>query len=112
MISRLDRLVDAAVLDLPEQYRTAAQEWARLDGRARELEEGKAHWFAKRCRTMAALSVAAAEREVKAMDEWRDVEKEAAHARTEANNARADMDYLRMKFQQWHVMRASEEMAA
>lgn len=112
MISRLDRLVDAVSLDLPEQFRAAAQEWARLDGMARELEEGKAHWFAKRCRAMEGMSVAAAEREVKASPEWRDVETEASRKRTEANNARADMDYLRMKFQQWHTMRASEEMAA
>lgn len=112
MISRLDRLVDAASLDLPEQYRAAALEWARLDGQARDLEDGKGYWFAKRCRAMTGMSVAAAEREVTASDEWRDIEKEAGRARTEANNAAAERDYLRMKFQQWHTMRASEEAMA
>lgn len=112
MISRLDRLIDAASMDLPERFRDAAQEWVRLDARARDLEEGKPHWFAKRCRALTGMSVAAAEREVKASDEWRDVEREARQACTDAHNAHAEMEYLRMKFQQWHVTRLREEMAA
>ena len=35
----LDRLIDAANADLPERFHEAAQNWARLDGKARELEE-------------------------------------------------------------------------
>jgi hypothetical protein len=112
MISSLDRLIDAANADLPERFREAALKWARLDGRARELEEGKARAFAKRARTLTGLSVAAAEREVKSSPEWHDIETEAAQARTEANVALGEVDYLRMKFRAWLAVRASEEAVA
>src|SRR5262249_26288416 len=113
MTSRLDALIDAAYnMDLPERYREAAQTWVRLDGQARELEDGKEHAFAKRTKTINGGSLAAAEREVKSTQEWRDILMEIARARTAANQAQTEMDYWRMKFEQWRLVRQQEEMAA
>lgn len=115
MISRLDRLVDAASADLPEQYRAAAHEWVRLDARARQLETGKEVALLKRVRALSSekgISMAAAEREVRLTQEWQDIENERDLARTQANASEVDKDYLRMKFAQWHVMRSQEELAA
>jgi hypothetical protein len=98
-------------IPVSEQYRLAALKFARLDGRARELEASKDHVLAKRAREMGRtadgkeMSIAAAEREVKATQEWADFRSEIEQARTSANEARAEMEALQMKHEEKHGVR-------
>jgi hypothetical protein len=98
-------------IPVSEQYRMAAREYARLDGKARELEASKDHVLAKWARAMGKtedgkeMSVAAAEREVKATQEWADFRTEIEQARTSANEARAEMEALQMKHEEKHGVR-------
>lgn len=90
-------------IPLSEQYRAAARDWARTDGHARKLEELKSSELAKRMKALGDMTVAAAEREVKATQEWRDFIEEMAQARTAANAAFAELEYLRMKHNEWRI---------
>ncbi len=122
------RLARIAGMDIPEQLRVFAQAWAdadakayELDAKARSKEDSKSAVLAKRCKALGGnLSIAAAEREVKAAQEWHDflVEIEqayrsAAAARHEANKARGELDYWKAKFAAWLVgQNHAREMAA
>ena len=106
MTSRLDRLIAAsqANIDFPEKFHDAAMRWAKLDGKAHQLEELKTAVLAKKAKALGGdLSVAAAEREVRAGQEWHDFVSEITQARIAANEAKGEMDYWRMKFQAWLV---------
>ncbi len=85
--------------DLAERYREQAVRWATLDGHARKLEEMKTPELAKRVKAQGDKAVAAAERDVRASQEWHDLVSETVQARTSANLAWAEMDYLRLKLQ-------------
>lgn len=98
-------------IPVSEQWRLAAREYARLDGKARTLESLKDHLLARKARALSKpedgkeLSIAAAEREVKATQEWRDFLQEKDDARTVANEARAEMESLQMKHEEKHGVR-------
>lgn len=93
-----------APLPISEQYRSAAHHWARMDGDARKLEEMKTSTLAKMMKALAGGEkpppLAAAERDVKASQEWHDFITEMVMARTSANDARVEMDYLMMKHEE------------
>lgn len=80
-----------------EQYHAQALRWSDLDGKARSLEQLQEHELNKRAKAYKDMSVAAAEREVKASQEWADYITEKVQARTSANDARAEMDTLAMR---------------
>lgn len=124
-MSALHKSLDAAIhlaqiagMDIPEQLRVFAEKWAEadakayeLDARARAIEDSKSAVLAKRCKALGGnLSIAAAEREVKAAQEWHDflvdierAYRSAAAARHEANKARGELDYWKAKFEAWLV---------
>ena len=96
-------------MTLSDQYRTAAKAWAEADGKARELEAKKEPtlWRMAKARIDEAatrnvtLTITAAEREVKASPEWEAFAvNEVAHARTEANKLRGEMDSLMIKHEE------------
>lgn len=90
-----------APVQTSEQYRAQAVHWARADGTARQLEESKTAVLAKMMKALGGGEkpppLAAAERDVKASQEWHDFITEMVMARTNANLARAEMDYLAMR---------------
>ena len=108
------RLAQIAGMDIPEQLRVFALAWAAADAKAYELEEKKTAELAKRCKALGSdLSVAAAEREVKATQSWHDHIGEIARARYEANKARGELDYWKAKFEAWLVAQShAREIAA
>lgn len=108
------RLAAVAGMDIPEQLRVFAVKWADADAKAYELEEKKTAELARRCKALGGdLSIAAAEREVKASQAWHDHIGEIARARHAANAARGELDYWKSKFEAWLVAQAyAREIAA
>lgn len=112
LYSGVARLIEAASVDVPEMYRDAHAAWVEAEGKACELEEMLPLWFARRCKMQGDLSIAAAEREVKASQEMVDVVEEKLRARREANAKLGEKIYWDMKFRQWEAMRVRQEAMA
>lgn len=83
-----------------EVYREAAMRWQALDAAARLLEDTKSAVFSQRCLKHEGAnekSQAAKETAVRASDFWMDYVRKTVNARSEANKAKIDMDYERMR---------------
>lgn len=100
----IDRRNDVPV---SEQFRLAALEWADLDNSARMLEEGKTTFLAQRKTALGDIADNKAEKEVKSSEEWSNYIKAMVRAKTAANKARAEMEYLKMKFSEWQSAEAN-----
>ena len=57
---------------ISELYRLAAEDWVRLDGAARLLEETKTAVLSQRMAALGDLPVSRAELAVKSTDEWKE----------------------------------------
>lgn len=88
-------------VDLSERYRLAALEWAELDSAARMLDEGKTTYLAQQKALLGDIPDSHAEKQVKASEPWANYIKTMVRAKTAANKARVEVDYLKMKFQEW-----------
>lgn len=88
-------------VELSERYRLAALEWAELDSAARMLEEGKTTYLAQQKALLGDIPDSHAEKQVKAGEPWSNYIKTMVRAKTAANKARVEVDYLKMKFQEW-----------
>ena len=86
---------------LSQQYLEAGHTWARLDAAARMLEEGKTTYLAQQKALLGDKPDSHAEREVKASDKWSDYIKNMVNAKTEANKAKIDLEFVKMKFWEW-----------
>ncbi len=84
-----------------EQFRLAGIRWADLDAAARMLEEGKTTYLAQRKTALGDVADNKAEREVKSAPDWSDYIKKMVRAKTEANKAKIELEYMRMKFSEW-----------
>jgi hypothetical protein len=84
-------------MNLIDRYEAAALSWAKLDGVARQHEELKSYFLSRWVKARGDVPVAAAERAVKATDDWHDMIMRMVRARTEANEAKAVMEALAMK---------------
>lgn len=93
--------------DVPisEQYRLAALEWVTVDAAARMLEEGKTTYLAQQKAKLGEMPDAKAEKLVKSSEHWADYIKKMVNAKTAANRARVEVDYLKMR----HMENASAE---
>ena len=92
---------------ISEQYRTAALRWADLDNAARMLEEGKTTYLAQRKAALGDMPDSHAEKTVKASSEWADYIKKMVKAKTQANIAKIELEYIRMKFSEWQSAEAN-----
>jgi predicted hydrolase (HD superfamily) len=84
-----------------EQYRLVAKEYVALKAAADLLEECKSATLAKRMAALGDMPVSRAEMTVKASDEWSDYIAKMVAAREQAEMKRVDLEYIRMKFQEW-----------
>ena len=91
-----------------EIYREAAMRHADLDAAARMLEVGKSAVLAQRVALQGDVSVARAEQSVKASEFWSEYVKRMVRARTEANKAKIEVEYHRMRFWERTQDRADE----
>lgn len=95
-------------IPLSEQYRIVAKKWVNLDDAARLLEDTKSAVFAQMVTELGDMPVNAAERDVRASREWRDHVVKIVKARTEANLAKVQLAYIKMK----HMEQSSKEANA
>lgn len=86
---------------ISEQYRLAALKWADLDGAARMLEEGKTTILAQWKTELGDIADNKAEKEVKSSERWADYIKKMVRTKTEANKARIEVEYLKMRHSEW-----------
>lgn len=87
--------------ELSERFRLAALEWADLDNAARMLDEGKTTYLAQQKAALGDIPDSHAEKQVKASAPWADYIKNMVRTKTLANKARIEVDYIKMKFQEW-----------
>ena len=95
---------------LSEQYRLKALEWADLDNAARMLDEGKTTFLAQRKAAMGDVPDSHAEKAVKASPEWSDYIKKMVRAKTLANKAKIELEYIRMRFSEWQSAEANQRI--
>lgn len=81
-----------------EQVRLKGLEWCDLDAAARMFEEGKTTYLAQRMAALGDMPVSKAEKEVKASADWSDYIKKMVRAKTLANRARIELEYLKMRY--------------
>jgi hypothetical protein len=94
-------------IEISEQFRLAALEWADLDNAARMLDEGKTTYLAQQKALLGDIPDSHAEKQVKASPQWADYIKNMVRTKTQANKARVQVDYLKMKFQEWQSAEAN-----
>lgn len=92
---------------ISELYRLAAEEWVKLDGAARLLEETKTAVLSQMMASLGEMPVSRAELTVKSTDEWKEFVTEMVKARTAANEKKIEVEYLRMKFAEWNSNEAN-----
>lgn len=95
-----------------DDFKTVADRWVTLDAVARLLEEGKSAFFAQRCNLQGDVPVNRAEQIVKASEEWSNYVKRMVNAKTEANRAKVEMEFYRMRFSEWSSDAANERTEA
>lgn len=84
-----------------EQFRLVAKEWVELDKAATLLEETKSLVLSQKIKAMGDMPHNRAEAAVKASPEWHDHVTKLVEARSAANLKKVQMEYVRMKFQEW-----------
>lgn len=93
---------------LSEQYRLVAKVWVDADAAANVLEETKSAFLARKMLELGDMPVSKAEMIVKASDEWHERIAEMVAARKEATLRKVQMEYIRMKFNEWQAMDANQ----
>jgi hypothetical protein len=81
-----------------EQWYHVAQKWADLNAAADMLEEGKSAFLSQKMIRLGDVPVSRAELTVKASPEWADYIKKMVRAREQANLARIEAEFLKMRF--------------
>ncbi len=87
--------------EITERYRLAAERWVELDSAARLLEESKTAVLSQKMAAMGDMPVSRAETAVKASEAWESYIGRMVEARTAANHAKVQMEFLRMQFHEW-----------
>lgn len=75
----------------------ANQDWVDKDAAARLLEETKSSVFAQRCAMLGDMPVNRAEQTIKASPDWYEYVKKVVDAKTEANRAKAKLEYHKIQ---------------
>jgi hypothetical protein len=83
---------------LSEQYRLQAIEYVEAESRASLLEELKSATLSQMMLKLGDIAVNKAERDVKASDDWKQYITGMVEARRIANQAKHDLEVIRMKF--------------
>lgn len=96
---------------LSEQLYEAGNDYADKHAAAQFREEMKTAWIAQRA-TKIEGSVAAAERQVKASDEYRDYIKEMVSTRQAANRAKAKLEALRARVSEQISLEANHRLVS
>lgn len=95
-----------------EQFRIVAKQWVDAEAAASLLEDTKSAVLAERMAALGEMPVSKAEMTVKASQEWRGDLLAISTARQAANRLKVQMEYLRMKFQEWSSHEATKRTEA
>lgn len=93
---------------ISEQYRTAADIWVDADSAAAILEETKSAYFSELVALQGDIPVNRAEHNVKSSPTWKNYITKTVNARTAANKAKVQVEYLKMRFQEWQSAEANQ----
>lgn len=99
---------ERANLPWSEQFRIVAKEWVELDKAATMLEETRKLVFAQKVKAQGDIAVNRAETNVLATDAWQDYVKSMVDARSAANLKKVQMEFIRMRFQEWSSENANK----
>lgn len=91
-----------------EQFRLAAERWADKEAAASLLEESKSSVLARRMTELGDVPVSHAERDVKASKEWGYYIEQMCKARAEANHAKIQVEFIRMRYWEQQGSEASK----
>lgn len=96
--------MDEPATNLPwsEQFRVVARQWVEADAAAALLEDTKSAVLAERMQEYVTLPVNRAEQMVKSSPEWKQHIEAMVEARKRANRLKVQMEYIKMKFQEWN----------
>lgn len=106
--------MNAPVTNLPysEQFRVTAKLWVDADAAATLLEDTKSAMLSTRIRELIesepGIALNRAETEVKSSDEWKEWITAMVEARKKANLLKVQLEYLRMKFNEWNSHEATK----
>ena len=95
-------------LPLSEQFRLVAKRWVESDSAATLLEESKSAVLAKLMADQGDMPVSRAEMNVKASEQWHDYIKSMVEAREKASLLKVQLEYIRMKFNEWQSYEATK----
>lgn len=97
----VDDMIEGDNRPISEQYRLVAKKWVALDNAARLLEESKTVVLEQRkneiVRQNPKMADSHAERKAKADPAWQEWIANMVEARTKANLAKVQLEYLRMR---------------
>jgi hypothetical protein len=79
-----------------------------LNAAADMLEEGKSAFLSQKMIRLGDVPVSRAELTVKASPEWADYIKKMVRAREQANLARIEAEFLKMRFTEWQAQDANQ----
>ncbi len=95
-------------LSWPEQFRIVAKSWVDAEAAASILEDTKSAVLAEKMLALGDMPVSKAEMTVKGSAEWREEIKAIAMHRQVANRLKVQLEYIRMKFQEWSSENANK----
>lgn len=91
-----------------EQFRIVSKQWVDADAAATILEDTKSAVMAERMMALGEMAVNKAETLVKSSPEWRRHIESIVNARRAANRLKVQLEYLKMKFQEWSSENANK----
>lgn len=95
-----------------EVFKEAADDWVDKEAAAQLLEDTKSSVMAQKQAMLGDIPVNRAEQIVKASAEWSDHIREIVAARKAANQAKMDLEVIRMKFAEWNNAEANHRTEA
>ena len=95
-------------IPVSEQWYHAARKWADMNAAADMLEEGKSAYLSQRMAALGDMPVSKAELAVKSSADWSDYIKKMVRAREQANLAKIEMEFMRMRFSETMSSDATE----
>lgn len=84
-----------------EIFREKADKYVDSEAAAQLLEDTKSAVLAQKCAALGDMAVNKAEQIVKASPDWHDHITKIVEARKQANRDKLDLEFCRMKFQEW-----------
>jgi hypothetical protein len=97
---------------ISEQWYSAALKHADLEAAASMLEENKSAVLSQSMTKLGDIPVSRAELIVKASADWAEYIRKMCEARTAANKAKVEMEYLKMRAMEWQSHEATARTQA